>query len=197
MLRFRLLGVDFRVSFWFFAVAGLFAALERGGMLWWTLPPVLAHELGHLLAIAACGTRPTAVILGAAGAQIRRPEQFSLTTGAEVAVCLGGVAANAAFALGLYFFAPESFNTMLLVAANAAVAIFNLLPVGNLDGGALTKIIARRFFLPRAAFVVSRFVSFAVLVPLFAAAIFLLMRGENFTLLLMCVYLAVVVIAQE
>jgi stage IV sporulation protein FB len=84
---------------------------------------------------------------------------------------------------------------MLLVAVNLAVAIFNAMPVGTLDGGQALRQILERFGSVEKAYVISRICSFLLLVPLFGGAIFLLWQGvANLSLLLVCLYLAGTVI---
>jgi stage IV sporulation protein FB len=84
---------------------------------------------------------------------------------------------------------------MTLVATNIAVAAFNLLPIGSLDGGEAARLVCGYFFKPGLARAFSRAFSFLALVPLFAAAVFLLLRPErNFTLILLCTYLLIDII---
>jgi Zn-dependent protease len=89
-------------------------------------------------------------------------------------------------------------RSMLLVAVNLAAAVFSLLPVGNLDGGAVVRLVSERFGGVGFAYNASRLCSFVVLVPLFAFAFWLLIGSQrNFTLLVVCVYLAGVVCSGE
>jgi stage IV sporulation protein FB len=86
-------------------------------------------------------------------------------------------------------------RAMTLVAANIAVAAFNLLPIGSLDGGEAARLLCGWFFKPKLAYALSRAFSFLALVPLFAAAVFLLLRPErNFTLVVLCTYLLIDII---
>jgi len=194
-LRFRLGETEVSFNFWFFAIVALVLFLNQGALTLYLALPVIVHESGHLLAMACCGLRPGAVRFTAISVNIRRRDSRVYSYSQEVAVILGGVAANLLFALGLYLFFFQSLRAMFLIAANLAVAAFNILPIGNLDGGTLCRLLCDRFFSPRLALNISRGVSFFVLTPLFALSILLMLRGGgNFTLLLTCIYLTATVI---
>lgn len=190
MIKAQIFGVNFSASFWFFAVAGLFAVLCPAALMPYLALPVLLHELGHLAAMALVNTGIRTVRLTAFGIEIKRdptPERGVLR---ELFICLSGPAANLLCAAAMYLFTFQSMRHMTMTAANIAVAAFNLLPVGGLDGGEAAKIICGYFFMPRLAYNISRVCEFLAMIPLFAAGIFLLSQPErNFTLLLACIYL--------
>lgn len=193
MLRFNIYGAELTLSFWFFAVAALFAAFCPPALMAYALLPVAVHELGHLAALLFFKVRVRAARLTAFGIDIQRAGADKL--GAELGISLAGAAANLLLAGGLYLFAFQSVRAMLLVAANIAVALFNLLPIGSLDGGEAVKLLCEWFFKPSLAYAISRAFSFLALVPLFAAAFLLLHQSErNFTLLLLCTYLLIDII---
>lgn len=190
MMRFCVGNTEIELSFWFFAIIALFAAVNADALLIYFMLPVVLHELGHFLAMAVCRIKIKAVKFTAFGVEIKKAGKYKLNK--EIAVSLGGITANLALALGLYLFAFKSMRIMLLISVNLVIALFNLLPIGNLDGGEIAKTVSEYFFKPRLAYMLSRIFSFAALVPLFAAAIFLVLLPErNFTLLLISVYLLI------
>ena len=190
------LNLRLRLSFWFFALVALALQLERHVLLWYIILPVIVHELGHLVAIAVCrvGVReihltPVSIrIVTRAGVHTYRKELF---------IAAAGIAANLILALALRLFAFQSLRTMLMIASNLAVAAFNLLPVGKLDGGKLAGLVFARYLEPRAAKTAAMVLSFIVLAPLSCLAGLLLLRGENFTLALICAYLLAVTVADS
>jgi stage IV sporulation protein FB len=189
MLRFRFLGAEITLSFWFFAVAALFAAFCPPALAVYALLPIAVHELGHLAALFIFGVRIRAARLTAFGIDLQK-SATSKTLSAELGISLAGAAANLLLAAGLVLFAFKSVRAMMLVAANVAVAAFNLLPIGSLDGGEAARLLCGYFFKPKLAYALSRAFSFLALVPLFAGAVFLLFRPErNFSLVILCVYL--------
>jgi len=189
-----LLGVRLRLSFWFFALVVLALRLDRQILLWYIVLPVAVHELGHLLAVALCGVGLREIHLTPVSIRIITREAAP-SYRKELIIAGAGIAANLMLALYLRLFAFQSLRTMLMVASNLAVAAFNLLPVGNLDGGKLMGIIFARRFEPRAAHNAGVIVSFVVLVPLSCLAGFVLLRTQNFTLAVICAYLTAVTVA--
>lgn len=198
MIRFRVGDISVAASFWFFAVAALFTATNMNALAFFLVLPSVIHEAGHLIALALCGTGIKAVNFTAFGVEIKKNAAFAPGIIRELAVSLAGITANLLTALGLYLFAFSSVRMMLFISANLAVALFNLLPIGNLDGGETARILSEYFFKPRLAYILSRAFSFIALIPLFAAAIFLLLLPRrNFTLLLICCYLLVDIIKKS
>jgi stage IV sporulation protein FB len=194
MISFCFRGVRVALSFWFFAVAALFAAFCPPALMAYALLPVAAHELGHLAALFVFGVKVREARLTAFGISLQKAEGGRALP-AELGISLAGAAANLLFAAGLYLFAFQSMRAMTLVAANIAVAAFNLLPIGSLDGGEAARLLCGWFFKPKLAYTLSRAFSFLALVPLFAAAVFLLLRPErNFTLVVLCTYLLIDII---
>ncbi|MDR2753953.1 MAG: hypothetical protein LBB50_06570 [Oscillospiraceae bacterium] len=88
------------------------------------------HELGHLGAMALCGTRPAKICLTAAGVRIDRPVGLSLRFAHEIAIAAAGPAINLLLA-GL-FALLRLWDCMYI---NLGFALLNLLPVRALDGG--------------------------------------------------------------
>lgn len=194
-MRFRIWDTDITFSFWFFAVITLFLATSAAELAFYFALPVIAHELGHLFAIIALNIKIKAVRFTAFGVEIEKEKTAKHGIVCEIIVSAAGVATNLIIAAALYFFAFQSVRTMLMVSANLVVALFQLLPIGNLDGGEIAKALSEYFFKPRLAYLLSRIFSFVALVPLFAAAIFLLLLPErNFSLLLVCGYLLITTI---
>jgi len=186
-----ILNVRLRLSFWFFALVAFSLRLERQVLLWYIVLPIVVHELGHLLAIAFCRAGLREIHLTPVSIRIvTRAVTHSYRK--ELIIAGAGIAANLILALWLRLFAFQSLRTMLMIVSNLAVAAFNLLPVGNLDGGKLAGLFFARYLEPRAAHTAGAALSFIVLLPLSCMAGLVLLRGENFTLAAICVYLIAV-----
>lgn len=197
-MRLRIGTTEIFLSFWFFAVIALFAAANAAAFSLYIALPTLAHELGHFLAMAVCRAQISAVRFSAFGVEIEKSKSEHIPLVKEIIISSAGIAANLIFAAGLYFFAFHSMRVMLLIVSNLVVAVFNMLPVGNLDGGEISRMLCEHYFRPRLAYTLSRLFSFIALTPLFAASVFLLMRPErNFTLLLACVCLLLDIIIDK
>jgi membrane-associated protease RseP (regulator of RpoE activity) len=150
-----------------------------------------------MIAIYICKGNMSGVKLRAFGVSIDKSGP-QMSYAKEIVVTLAGAAVNIAAAGILYAATFPTMRSMLLVAANLAAAAFSLLPVGNLDGGAVVRLVAERFGGVEVAYRASKICSFLVLAPLFAAGFWLLIGPErNFTLLVVCVYLVGVVCSGE
>lgn len=197
-MKLTLFGVEISFSFWFFVVLMTFALIGREQLLVYLLLPVVLHEAGHLLIMAVCRVKIRSIRFTAFSVDIEKGNTATLGYGKEILINLGGVLVNLIAALWLYCTAFQSMRVMLLIAVNLAIGVFNILPVGNLDGGEILRLLLERRGNPGMAAVISRACSFLLLIPLFAAAIFMLFRGgENISLLLACCYLAAVVIIKQ
>ena len=189
-----MLNVRLRLSFWFFALVVLALRLDRQILLWYIVLPVAVHEFGHLLAIVLCRVGLREIHLTPVSIRIIT-RNTAHTFSKELIIAAAGIAANLLLALTLRLFVFQSLRTMLMIASNLAVAAFNLLPVGNLDGGKLAGLFFDRYLDPNTAHAASTIVSFIVLLPLSCLAGLVLLRGENFTLAAICIYLIAVTAA--
>lgn len=93
-----------------------------------------AHEVGHWLAIRLCGGRVSRLRLSAVGAQMQLVGTLSYP--AELCCALAGPAAN--FVLG---YSAAQLGWLVFAGMNLAQGLFNLLPIGALDGGRILRCI--------------------------------------------------------
>lgn len=182
-MEFRFGGTRIEITFGFFAVLGAYMLFDRTGLGIPALCAIAAHESGHILMLWLTGARIAFLRFEPFGVRLGRRGLISY--GREAAVYLGGVAANA---LCLLISVPL-FGFNLFAAVNASLILFNLLPVGRLDGGQLLRVLLLRFGNAAHGEMLQKWLGFFVLVPLFAAAL-LLARQGNYTLLLTVGYLA-------
>ena len=195
-LTIPIFNIRLHLSFWFFALIAFALHFDRHVLLWYIALPVAVHELGHMLVMMVCKVELTEIHLTPVSIRMTTRSR-DLSYSKELAVAMGGIITNLLLALYLWLFAFQSMRTMLMVASNLAVAAFNLLPVGNLDGGRIVGLICNRYFLPNTAYKISNLVGFIVLVPLCALAGFMLLSGGNFTLALICGYLGFIVAGKQ
>lgn len=113
-------------ALYFFDDSGVFSAM---------LPAVLAHELGHVLALRLGGARLTRLRLGAEGLSL--DYSGAMGRGAECLCTLMGPLSGALFAAAASLLGRRMGSEFLLCAAgvSAALTAFNLLPAPVLDGG--------------------------------------------------------------
>lgn len=181
-MGFKLGGISCHISFGFFTLLSVYMLLDKQGMGFPILCAVAVHESGHLLFMAALGGRVERVELAAYGVRIEK--RGLLPYEKELAIYLGGICAN--FIAVAACLAAGKGGVFLY--ANLLLAVFNLLPVGRLDGGVILRLLLERAGKIRLAPAVHTCVGVTVLLPLFAAALWMAKRG-NVTLLLTCLYL--------
>ena len=90
---------------------------------------VLLHEAGHYLCLRALGQPPRRVIFSLSGARMETPP---LSYRQEFLTALSGPAASLLVGLTLPWFP-------MLGGYSLCLCLFNLLPLGNLDGGRMLR----------------------------------------------------------
>lgn len=104
---------------------------DTQGLLPMALAAAALHEAGHWLAIRALGGRITRLRLSAVGAEMRLYAPMSY--GRELLCALSGPAVNMVLAFAAAGRGTE--KGYLFAGLNLSLGLFNLLPIGRLDGG--------------------------------------------------------------
>jgi len=158
----------------------LFLLYEKSGRGTVMLAAALLHEGGHLLAMAWLECRPQKIVFGSFGVRIERGEQLDLGYYKEMLIYAAGPMVNLVCAL-LFRDQPQ------VRAIHLALGLFNLLPLGCLDGGQLLGCLLRQsdapFYWEGAQKILSAVLAAAVLL------LGILYARENLSLLLTGCYL--------
>ncbi|MDR1410013.1 MAG: site-2 protease family protein [Oscillospiraceae bacterium] len=192
-MKLRLKHCEVELHFLFAAAVTLMLILDADGIVSLGVASCLAHECGHLICLLLFGEQPRRIVLGAFGMRIERTGAVRLSLTQECIAALSGPAVNLLLAaICILFRQPDipAFQKAALV--NLGIALFNLLPIEQLDGGhALYYLLSasRRIGEERARRICGR-ISLIVLIPLICLGVALIVRsGYNFTLLLVGIYL--------
>lgn len=149
------------------------------------LGAVLIHELGHLIAVYACGGRVAAITVGACGFEITPEGQLSYLK--DALVLLSGPLAGLAAVLILRWAHCE--NCDFFLGANFVYSLFNLLPVSVLDGGGTLYAVISHLCGPTAAWYFRACIDCAVSAVLLVMGLYALFYCANPTLALCAVYM--------
>lgn len=194
-MNFNVLGVKVSISYPFLAVVTAFLALDKTGLGGQMLCAALLHELSHLAVMFVLKQPPRGIDFIAFGIRIRRCDSTALSYYKEILVFAAGPLANLAAAAAITVM-YKSFTQLAQV--HMLLGLFNLLPIGVLDGGMIIKNIACLFSAPARAEAISRAASFLFLLPIAAAELFLLLHGAgSLTLIVTCVYLGAGLLAKS
>ncbi|MBC8546650.1 site-2 protease family protein [Clostridiaceae bacterium NSJ-31] len=188
-MNFKLFGATVTVSYPFLAVLTVFFTLDRTGLGGQMFCAALLHELGHLVVMYRFGQAPRSIDFVSFGIRIQKRPSTAVSYGKEIAIYLAGPLVNLMTAGVLLCLAGGRFTQLSLI--HLLMGLYNLLPIGALDGGMIVRNLASCFSDPRRAEKICRTVSLLFLIPLAAAGILLGLRGQaNITLAVTLIYLA-------
>ena len=190
-MSFRLGGIRFDLSYYFFALLAAFFILEPDNITACGALSAILHEAGHLAAMMIVpGASVERVTISACG--LRITARFRYRQCGWGFVCIAGAAVNLLLSAFLLPAAALTGSRFLSVfaSANICIGVLNLLPVEPMDGGQLLRALLLRIASPERADRVCFVVSLLTLVPLICAGLWLLMKTRfNFSLLLLGMWL--------
>lgn len=195
-MKFKLLGVQITVSFYFVALLLVMMALDSSGLILGALIAAVLHEAGHFAVMLCCKQPPQSLTLYPFGMKIVKPNSSALSYQREILMYLGGPFANLACFFLLSFIPGGAASPA--AAAHLALCLFNLLPIGALDGGMVVDLFLHRFLPEKAANVGSMVLSALCIVPVGLLAVWMVFQEHgNFSLLLTVLYLAVLLVCKQ
>lgn len=186
MIELRLRKTLLRLDFSFFAVVALYLILDASGLGLSALAACGLHELSHLAVMTAFNVPADEITFYGAGIKITSPKTDEKGGIARVLILIAGCAAN--FAAALLFW---RLGNSAASAINLCTGIFNLLPLGELDGAMLLKTLLIKKCKPEN---VDKYLKAAAMLSgiVVAAAVFLLGGGVSFTLATTLLYIIIV-----
>lgn len=145
------------------------------------------HELSHLAVMTVFGVPVDEITFYGAGIRITSPKTDEKGGIARVLILLAGCAAN--FAAALLFW---RFGNLAAAAINMCTAIFNLLPLGELDGAMLLRTLLIKKCKPEN---VDKYMKAAAMLSGIAvAAVVFLLGGGNFSFTLATTLLYIIIV---
>lgn len=194
MLKFRLGGVEWRLSLLFPAAVVVLLTLDGSGTAAWCLAASVMHEGGHFLMLLLCGGKPAVVAAGIFGVRIEQDGRARLSYARNLLVSLAGPAVNLLSAAVLVLTGGWTVPAMV----HGTMAAMNLLPIEPLDGGQALFCLLAPHLEERTVSRVLLIVSIVTILPLAAAGFTVLLgSGYNFTLLAVCLYLSLLLLLKR
>lgn len=188
MLQFKAFGIKVQLSFLFFAVVTIYLILDHSGFGYCGVLAAVTHELGHVIAYFIVGERPKSVTLSIEGMRITSSDRY-LTLGKDLFALSAGCFTNfAVFALLYYGMQPSPELTQIALV-QLSIGLFNIIPVGALDGGMILKRILARILPLKGAMLICAFLSWFIVLPVFGYGVLILIRDHNGTLMITTVFL--------
>lgn len=165
--------------------------LDRSLLVPLALCACAVHELGHIFVIRLVGESIKGIRLTAIGAELMLARPLGYWQ--EGLCALAGPGANLLLALVCCNFR----GGLTFAGLNLALAVFNLLPVGRLDGGRAVHCTLALLAGPDAADRVGRWLDCLCTAGALAAGLLLAALGGNFTLLLVAFWLLALFLRQN
>lgn len=193
MVSFNIGAMRVCFDFSFFAVIGIFFALDDSGYGIFCIAACLCHELGHLALLLLTKHVPRQLIFSGSGICIKQQEE------ASVPVLAAGCAVNfILFIIFCFLLEQNSVYKLIFAGSNLCIGILNLLPIGELDGKKLLERFFTAIFSYRAAHR-AIFISELAGIALAALAVLILLifGAINITSILVLIYVFTVDFLQK
>ena len=156
---------------------------DRDGLLSALVPAVIAHELGHILAIAM--TRGRISLLSFSSAGLRMDYLAPVDASSEIIMCMLGPVMGLIYAFAASNVGAVINSEYLLCSGGLSLvlSLYNLLPALPLDGGRILKIVLEQLADFKAAKAVMFILSLLTGLALSVAGVFYLARGYGYALI--------------
>ena len=199
-MTFRFKGITVKVSYLFLAVVGLFLINDESFIAKNAVLTAFIHELGHLTAMSFLNCVPKTIAFQSFGIKIEKSTALTLNYNKEMIIYFAGPAMNIICALILilmyYLKIDDTFFQTALI--HIFTALFNLLPIGVLDGGNILRSFLKKHMYVNTAEIVENTVSAILILPMAVISIMLIVSNlHNYTLMITCAYLIFMLILQK
>ena len=173
------------VSSGFCFLLALLIYLDTSGIVLLSLLACTLHEFGHWAALHHMGNGVRCFSLTLFGAKIEPRESMGFLQ--EFAAAAAGPAVNLVLAV-IFSRLPGG---SAFTGVNLALGVFNLLPVGELDGGRMLRCMLFLCMPEEPAGMILRCLEFCFTALFFCLGVWFSVRYGNLTLLLMCLWLVI------
>ena len=158
---------------------------DRSGTVWLGLLSCILHELGHLTALIYFQSNVKEISITIFGAKINFDNRLSYVE--EMVTAAAGPCVNLILAL----VSSKVLNRQVFAGINLALASFNLLPIGPLDGARILQCLLAQMGSDDISCRLSRCVTFSFTALFGGLGLAVALWGRNPTLLLMSIWLLI------
>ncbi len=156
-----------------------------------SLLAVIIHEIGHIWAAKICRIRLHECTVGIYGAELK-PSLINYSYKEEIFLCICGPAINILTSIVLipaYYISASRF-ILYLILSSVVLAVLNILPIKDFDGGRILYSFLCLFLLPTAAERMIYITSFLLIFILWTLSVYLLLvSGANLSLFIFSISL--------
>lgn len=139
MIKFRILGVNFSVSFLYICLISVFLIYDNSGIVIWSIFSSLFHESFHIIFLYIFSAKPKCICFELSGIKLIKSKELNFLQ--DIIVLISGCFGNM-----VLFFICCKFNMQVGAVVNLCLFVFNLLPSITLDGGQILFRIFEHFF---------------------------------------------------
>jgi Zn-dependent protease len=180
-MQFKFKNIKITISFTFFALIILLVIFNKNDFLYLTCIFAIFHEFGHLFALNKFGVKISEFKISLFGANIKTESFKKIPIKNEIIILFSGPLINFTFSIVLYFInlfiKNEMFNKLILI--NLGLAIFNLLPFYNFDGGKIIETLFKYKLKEKTADILLTCISIIVLIPMTLFSINAFLQNYN------------------
>ncbi len=198
-MKLRLGATELELSYTLLCAAAVCVLSGLWSRFVWCAAAIAIHEGGHLLVMACSGYFPKRIKISLFAIDITDSARQQRSARENLRIIFFGPFANFICFLPSYLLYLIGIASILpFAAANLSVGLFNLLPVMSLDGGQLLYLLLCRRLPHEKAEKAVDVLTFALLLPLAALGLWVLLESKhNFSLLFVCAYLVLSLLLRD
>lgn len=199
-MQFKIKNTKITISFTFFALIIILNSLNRTEFLYTSIIFAIAHETGHLLALKKFNVNVEEFKISLFGGNIKVLNTSKIKYWQTAVISLSGPLVNIFFFILFYILNIflENKTTYEIFVINLVLALFNLLPFYNFDGGKILFSILLNFFDEKTVNIIITITSFVILIPFTYLAIYIFVLDyKNFYLLVASLLMLLTIIFKK
>ena len=199
-MQFKIKNIKITISFTFFALIIILISINRTEFLYTSIIFAIAHELGHLIALKYFRVSVEEFKISLFGGNIKILDTNKIKYYQSAIISFSGPFIN--LLLFLLFFVFNYFFknnlTYEIFVINLVLALFNMLPFYNFDGGKILSSVLLNFFEEKTVNTIITITSFVILIPFTFLAIYIfILDFKNFYLLIASLLMLLTIIFKK